>query len=469
VIAPFHREAGGAKSVPVLLVLALTLLGATLAAAEAAPDLEIVALQTTGPGKIGDCNVVVARLHNAGSAPTAEAPAVRLEVSGADTWAKTATASVPLAPGDTVEVWFDRVPLPAGLSRVEAISDPESRVRESDESNNRRQVPRDPQLACGAPDPPPARGIQLRVQVAPPAAGATIEVTSPLRAGVVIASGTTGADGRATLTVPSDPRTPVLRANASAPGCALGVGLVTPLPSDTAPLDLTIDLECSASAAGAGSTARPGTLEIETALPGSLRIDDEPPTPVTFGTQLRIDRPGGRVRLRQSSANGTLFHDETVDVPRDASRRLVIDAPILLPLAADQAAVEDLRSGLSWTVGAAITANQVAASAICDDLERGGADDWRLPEIDELAFVMGTPGGVPLSNLSACCWWSSTEHAGLRLTFYVEGAHIYGRGADQGGVAALCVRGAARAVDPLLVPERYHDRLPGDRRFRPRD
>jgi hypothetical protein len=279
----------------------------------------------------------------------------------------------------------------------------------------------------------------------------------------------TGVAGRVTLTVPPDPRTPVLRVNASAPGCTPGVGLVTPVPGETAPLDLTIDLDCSAGAAGASSAPRPGTLEIETALPGALRIDDGPPRPVTFGTQLRIDRPGGRVHVRQWSANGTLFYDETVDVPRDASRRLVIDAPALRPQTADGTVVEDLRSGLSWAVGALATPGQAAASAICDDLDRGGAPDWRLPDIDELAFVMGVPGGVPLADLSACCLWSSTEHAGLRLTFYVDGGHIYGRGADQGGVGALCVRGAALPVDPLVVPERYHDRLPGNRRFRPRD
>jgi hypothetical protein len=83
--------------------------------------------------------------------------------------------------------------------------------------------------------------------------------------------------------------------------------------------------------------------------------------------------------------------------------------------------------------------------------------------------VLEAPGGVPLPGRSECCLWSSTEHAGLRLTFYVEGGHIYGRGADQSGVGALCVRGTAYAADPLLVPSRYHDRLPGNRRFRPRD
>ncbi len=121
-----------------------------------APDLEIVALQTTGPGRIGDCNAVVARLHNRGSAATPEAPAVRLDDHRKRTVVTDGEAATPLAPGDTVEVWFEQVPLPAGLSRMEATSDPDGRVGESDESNNTRQVPRDPQLACGAPDPPPA-------------------------------------------------------------------------------------------------------------------------------------------------------------------------------------------------------------------------------------------------------------------------------------------------------------------------
>jgi hypothetical protein len=468
-IARLHCERSAATPAPVVLVVvATTLLGAAAPEKTPRPDLEIVALQTTGPGRIGDCNAVVARLHNAGAATTAEAPAVRLQVSAADTWTKTARTSAPLAPGDTVEVWFERVPLPAGLSRVEAISDPEGRVSESDESNNARHVPRDPQLACGAPDPAPAPGIELRVHMAAPIAGATIEVTSPLRAGVVIASAITGADGRATLTVPPDSRTPVLRVTATAPGCSPAMGLVAPAPGAPAPLDLTLDLACPGVSAAVAPARLPGALEIETALPGSLRIDDEPPAPVTFGTRLTVERPGGRVRLRQSSVNGTPFYDETIEVP-PAGRRLVIDTEALRPLAADPMVVEDLRSGLSWSVGAAAVPDQPAASAICEGLERGGASDWRLPDIDELALVMQTPGGVPLPGLSGCCLWSSTEHAGLRLTFYVEGGHIYGRGADEGGVGALCVRGVAHTADPLLVPQRYRDRLPGSRRFRPHD
>jgi hypothetical protein len=244
------------------------------------------------------------------------------------------------------------------------------------------------------------------------------------------------------------------------------VGLVTPAPGSPAPVDLTLDFDCPSGSVAAASP-RPGTLDIETALPGTLRIDDEAPAPVTFGTRLTVERPGGRVRLRQSSASGALFYDETVDVPRDAARRVVIDAPALRALATDSAVVEDLRSGLAWTVGAAITAGHAAASAICERLDRGGAADWRLPDIDELSFVMQTPGGPPLADVSDCCLWSATEHAGLRLTFYVDGSHIYGRGGDEGGVGALCVRGTAHAADPLSVPERYHDRLPGERRFRP--
>ncbi|HEX2466305.1 MAG TPA: CARDB domain-containing protein [Thermoanaerobaculia bacterium] len=447
--------------------LLLLLLLAAAPEGAPAPDLEIVALQTTGPGRIGDCNAVVARLHNRGSAPTAEAPAVRLEVSGSQRWSQTATAATPLAPGATAEVWFQRVPLPAGLSRVEAISDPEGRVGESDENNNTRQVPRDPQLACGVADPPATPAIELRVLVTAPIAGVVIEVASPMRAGAVLASATTAADGRATLTVPPDPRSPVLRVTASAPGCPPAVRLATPTAGQT-PLDLTIELSCPIAPSAAGQQ-RPGVLEIETALPGLLQIDDETPAAVTFGTKLTLERPGARVRLRQSSANGTSFYDRTVDVPRDATRREVIDAPVLRGIAADPSVVEDLRSGLLWSVGAATTTGQPAASAICESLERGGNGDWRLPEIDELAFVLEAPGGVPLLGLSDCCLWSSTEHAGLRLTFYVEGGHIYGRGADQGGVGALCARGAAHVADPLLVPERYRDRLPGNRRFRPRD
>ena len=387
---------------------------------------------------------------------------------GDEQWSQTARATAPLAPGETVELWFRNVPLPAGLSRLEAISDPDGRVGESDETNNTRDVARDPRLDCGAPEPPPAPGIELRVVVSAPVAGATIEVTSPLRAGVVLASATAGTDGRATLTVPHDPRTPVLRVTASAPGCPPAVRLATPTAGATAPLDLEIELVCPTVSAAAADPPRAGTLEIETALPGLLQIDDEAPAAVTFGTKLTLARPGARVRIRQSSANGTSFYDQTVDVPRDAERRLVIDAPALRGLAADPAMVEDLRSGLLWTVGAATTSGQPAASAICASLERGGKSDWRLPDIDELAFVLEAPGGVPLPGRSDCCLWSATEHAGLRLTFYVEGGHIYGRGADQSGIGALCARGDAHVADPLLVPQRYHDRLPGNRRFTPR-
>ena len=136
--------------IPAGVGLLLWFLLAAAPEAAPAPDLEIVALQTTGPGRVGDCNAVVARLHNRGSAATPEAPAVRLEVSGSEQLVADGAGSAPLAPGDTVEVWFQQVPLPAGLSRVEATSDPDGRVGESDESNNTRQVPRDPQLACGA-------------------------------------------------------------------------------------------------------------------------------------------------------------------------------------------------------------------------------------------------------------------------------------------------------------------------------
>ena len=89
--------------IPTVLLAAGSLLVAVpqppAVATQPAPDLEIVALQTTGPGRVGDCNAVVARLHNAGTAPTAEAPAVRLEISGGVAWTRTATASAPLAPG----------------------------------------------------------------------------------------------------------------------------------------------------------------------------------------------------------------------------------------------------------------------------------------------------------------------------------------------------------------------------------
>jgi hypothetical protein len=114
-------------------LLAVVLLGArpgsaappTRSASEPAPDLEIVALQTTGPGRIGACNAVLARLHNAGDAATSAPPAVRLDVTGARHWTRTARAGAPLAPADTVEIWFENVPLEARLSQLETTADPE--------------------------------------------------------------------------------------------------------------------------------------------------------------------------------------------------------------------------------------------------------------------------------------------------------------------------------------------------------
>ena len=457
-----------------------------------APDLEIVALQSVGPGRVGDCNSVVARLHNRGTAPTLVVPSLRLDIAGPAPWSRTAATSAPIEPGQTVEVWFEQVPLPAGLSRLHAISDPENVIAESDETNNSRQVPRDLQAVCGAPDSPPPAGTQLHVRVttaggadtATPIAGATVEVTSPLRAGVVVASGVTGADGGATVDIPFDSRTPVLRVTATSPGCAPGVQVTTPSGGSAAlagtvaspdaaaePAEVAIALACSLQAAPAEPIAKPGSLSIETALPGELQIDDRPPREATFGTSLEVDRPGAIVRVRQTSANATTFFDQSFNLRGDAARKVVIDAPPLRAHASGTGVVEDLRSGLLWTVGAATTDGQPAAAAICDELERGGASDWRLPTIDELAFVLEAHlrSAAPFEGLSGCCLWSTTEHAGGRLTFYLEGGHIYGRNADEHGVGALCVRGSAYAIDPVVVPARYHDRLPGNRRFRPRD
>jgi hypothetical protein len=237
------------------------------------------------------------------------------------------------------------------------------------------------------------------------------------------------------------------------------------------PAEIVIALSCAQPAALAAPIAKPGSLSIETALPGVLQIDDRPPQAVTFGTRLEVDRPGAIVRVRQTSANATTFFDQSFNLGGDAARKVVIDSPPLRAHASGDGVVEDLRSGLLWTAGAATTGRQPAAAAICENLEHGEATDWRLPTIDELAFVLEAHlrSAAPFAGLSGCCLWSTTEHAGGRLTFYLEGGHIYGRNADESGVGALCVRGSAYEVDPVLVPARYHDRLPGNRRFRPRD
>jgi hypothetical protein len=411
---------------------------------------------------------------------------VRLEVTnGSERWSRTVAAASPLAADVTVDLRFESVPLVAGLSRLEARADADSRVPEVDENNNLRWIPRDPQLACGAPDPSPAPGTEIAVTVtragtaAAPLARATIEVASALGAGPVVATATSADDGRAALHIPADSRSPVLRLEARAPGCAPSTRVVT-LPGVAAapapPLEVAIDLVCEESAAGVPGAPNAGgarRLEIEAALPGRLQLDEGAPTSMTFGTKVVVEPPGAKVRVRATSLTGVLFFDRTLDLDGDSATTLTIDAPVLRAEARDARVVEDLRSGLEWAVGATAADSQAAAAATCDRLVRGGASDWRLPDIDQLAFVLEARARLGdralLPELSTCCVWSSTEHAGLRLTFYVEGGHIYGRRSEEAGVGALCVRGTPYTQDPLFVPDRYHDRLPGARRFRPRD
>ena len=447
-----------------------------------APDLELVALQTTGPGRIGDCNAVVARLHNSGTAPTASAPEVRLDVHGAKPWSRTERAPAALDAGATVEVWFHRVPLEGGrLTLLEATADPSGVVRESVESNNARSVHREPRVACGATDADASPGRELRVRVRHPAAetgsaaaagGAAVEVSSPLGAGAVIARGETDDDGSVVLSLPPNQRSPVLRVTVTVPGCAPQTRLATLAAAPSAVTDVDLEVSCAPIAEPAREIA-PGVLEIEAALPGLLRIDDLEPVPVTPGARLAEHRPGARVRVRATSAGGLVFHDETVAVPRDRGVAIVVDAPPLLQLPGADA-VEDLRSGLTWTSGATAAASLDDAAAACAALERAGATDWRLPTIDELAFVAGDGTGdgdaalQGLRGLSPCCLWSTTEHAvGGTLTLYLDGGHIYGRRPQESGIGALCVRGTRYVLDPLLVPQRYRDRLPGQRRFSP--
>ncbi|HVR28242.1 MAG TPA: CARDB domain-containing protein [Thermoanaerobaculia bacterium] len=451
------------------------------AASSAAPDLELVALQTAGPGRIGSCNSVVARLHNAGTAPSPEAPEVRLDVHGEEIWSRTERAPRPVGPGETIEVWFHDVPLQGGrLTLLEAISDPADRVRESNETNNARRVHRDPQLLCGAPDGEVPPGHELRVHVrrlesaAGPGAAveeAEVEVSSPLGAGAVIARGRTGPDGTAVLELPANERSPVLRVTVGAPGCAPEMRLAPLAVSPARATDLDLEVSCAVIAEPAREV-EPGILEIETALPGLLRIDEREAVPVGPGSRIEEHRPGARVRVRASSAHGLVFHDEIVAVPRDRGVALVVDAPPLFALPGGDA-LEDLRSGLLWTVGATTTASHEEAATVCAGVERAGAIDWRLPSIDELVFVLGVADGGTaarqgLGGLSPCCLWSATEHSvGGALTYYLDGGHIYGRRPEESGIGALCVRGTPYDLDPLLVPQRYRDRLPARRSFTP--
>jgi hypothetical protein len=481
------------------------------AAENTAPDLLLVALQTAGPGLAGDCNRVVARLQNAGGAATAEAPEVRLDVEGGAPWSRVARAAESLAAGATVEVWFEQVPLHAGvLTVLAATADPGDRIRERDETNNARSVHREPRTRCGADQPSSAPASEVRVRVsrrdasgAPgaPLAGAEVSVSSPLGTGRELARAATTAGGTAVVMLPSDARTPVLRVTATSPGCTPETHLLpssraTRLPTvdagDARGAEAASDLDFALDCAGGASegAAGPGALVIEAALPGYLRLDEEAPRAVRLGERIEEHRPGARVRVRAMSHGGVLFHDTTVDVPRDAGTTIVVDAPPLQPVFGS-AVVEDLRTGLVWTVGARTVSSFDDAVATCERLEVGGATDWRLPEIDQLAFVLlaragaaagdaaadasaagAAPAGAAAEGelfpeLSDCCLWSATAHSEWRLTFYLDGGHIYGRDPTQSGVGALCVRGEPHAVDPLLVPERYRDRLPGQRRFAP--
>ena len=399
----------------------------------------------------------MARLHNRGSAPTTEAPAVRLQVSrpGANSGRRrrarprpsrrarpssSGSATCRCPPG-SVASKRSRIRTVAWASRTKATTPVTWRgIRGSPAALRSRRRP--PASSCA-------------FVVSAPVAGATIEVTSPLRAGVVLASATAGADGRATLTVPHDPRTPVLRVTASAPGCPPAVRLATPTAGATAPLDLD-DRAARARRSrrpAADPAARRHASRSRAALPGLLQIDDEAPAAVTFGTKLTLARPGARVRVRQSSANGTSFYDQTIDVPRDAERRLVIDAagsarpgrrPRRRRGPAVRSAVDGGRRHHLGSAGGVRDLRRASSAAARATGVYPTSTSWRSCSRRPAAFPF------PAGPTAACGARPSTPACASRSTS--RAGTSTDAAPTRAGSARSASRGAAHAADPLLVP-----------------
>jgi hypothetical protein len=128
---------------------------------------------------------------------------------------------------------------------------------------------------------------------------------------------------------------------------------------------------------------------------------------------------------------------------------------------AGESTVVDQEVGLEWAIGdAAATATWVDALSHCDQLDYGGHDDWRLPNIAELTTIVDERRETaPAVNttfftsaaFSAGAFWSSTTSPKLASTAYAAWFYDTGDAFAKGGAQnlskatlrnVLCVRTA---------------------------
>jgi hypothetical protein len=127
-------QPGGAQNFDAYATIARQQSGSTLYAAfDALPNLTPTALSVT---KVSGLYTAMATVANTGKAP-ASSVASRLLVDGVDV----ATSSpVDIAAGRSTLVQFPGVRLGKGTHVVTVVADPDGRVKESDEADNRRQT-----------------------------------------------------------------------------------------------------------------------------------------------------------------------------------------------------------------------------------------------------------------------------------------------------------------------------------------
>ncbi len=417
------------------------------------------------------------RFANIGSGATAGPVELRLEVLSNPPWSQQSTTDAPLLPGSDAELRFAQVPLPAGLSLLKATVDPEGRLSESNEQNNQRTLPRDPQQRCGASlDTLASATVSLSVQVrkkvssataGEPLPNATLRVINPLGAGTAIATALSDGIGEASFVDLSMKRwTPVLRVEAEAPNCQPAAQVFSTVEGSAR---VSLDLECDTPAAAPGVGAL--GLVIEAALPGFIQLDDSSLVAIQLGERYAAGKAGDEIRVRAMSRKGTLYFDQRISIPTSEPLILVVDgeSPVLVSA---PGIVENLRNGQEWNLAADSIRDHAAATDLCNGSRIGELDDWRLPTIDELGALANVIEGTgddsrELLGLTNCCAWSATSQGSNILTYYFSHGHIYARRADERGLAALCVRGETYSIESAEVPLPYRDRLPPARIFAP--